>query len=111
MAEEYPYIEMPLREIRKRLSELGKNRNDVIIEMKKMNIYPYGTEIPSSNDRYTYLLKTYNNEIEEIREWYMIRMLESLDTSSNRLNKLTMWLIALTAVLTIISIIQVCKLF
>lgn len=108
MAEETP-IGMSAPEARRRLVALSDKRTRVVDRMREMNVNPMGDGIPPEYIRLQNELVATDRTIDETREWYSVRVLESLDASSRRLSKLTWALILLTGILAVVAFLQVLR--
>lgn len=84
MAEEPP-IGMSAAEAKRRLTELSGRRSSTIERMRAMGVNPYGDGIPPEYIRLQNELAGIDRTIDETREWYLVRVTESLDESSQRL--------------------------
>ena len=85
MGEEESSIGMPLTEAKRRLEGFSMKRIQIINAIDQLNVDPLGDSISPEYLRLKGQLASLDKSIEETREWYLVRVLESLDETSQRL--------------------------
>lgn len=87
MSDEDSPIGIPLAEARRRLEGFSTKRLQIINAIRELNVDPLGDNIPTEYLRLKGQLAANDKNIEETREWYLVREMESLDESSQRLKE------------------------
>lgn len=105
-----PYVGLPFDEAKQKLKKLDVERREIGWKMKEMNVGPFGYNLSTDYLNLRAQLEAIDREIDETREWYTVKVLESLEGASKRLNLYTKVLIGITVVLVIVGIVQVWKL-
>lgn len=90
-----------------RLGVLLKRSIELQEAMEATGVDPYGDSVTTNYLKLRDQLNNTRAAMREIRDWYSLRVLETLESSASRLNGLTFALMVLTAVLIGLTISRV----
>ena len=85
---------------------LAKRRKEILKKLESMAKHlPLGDAIPQEEILLQANLRDTDSEMDRVRDWYSLRVLEGLESSTNRLNTLTRVLIILTGGLIVFTLV------
>ncbi len=96
---------MSRRDALYRLEYLRRRREEITRNLKEIEDHPrHAGADDLSTKELLGELRDVDSEVAQVREWYALRVLESLDSSARTLNRLTFVLVILTVVLAALAL-------